>query len=192
MAILPILTVPHPLLLQKARPVREDEFGEALAKRLSDMAETMYAAPGVGLAAPQVGDLRRMLVMDATEEKEDDGRREQAKHLQLVVNPEIAERSRDKIRWEEGCLSVPEFWEFIERPRRVRVKYRDALGGHHDEWFEGFPAVVLQHEMDHLEGVVIIDKASRLKRSRYLKKVKKGVIGGESSADDDEHEGASL
>ena len=192
MAILPILTVPHPLLLQKARPVREDEFGEALAKRLSDMAETMYAAPGVGLAAPQVGDLRRMLVMDATEEKEDDGRREQAKHLQLVVNPEIAERSRDKIRWEEGCLSVPEFWEFFERPRRVRVKYRDALGGHHDEWFEGFPAVVLQHEMDHLEGVVIIDKASRLKRSRYLKKVKKGVIGGESSADDDEHEGASL
>lgn len=192
MAILPILTVPHPLLLQKARPVREDEFGEALAKRLSDMAETMYAAPGVGLAAPQVGDLRRMLVMDATEEKEDDGRREQAKHLQLVVNPEIVERSRDKIRWEEGCLSVPEFWEFFERPRRVRVKYRDALGGHHDEWFEGFPAVVLQHEMDHLEGVVIIDKASRLKRSRYLKKVKKGVIGAESGAEDDEHEGASL
>ena len=192
MAILPILTVPHPLLLQKARPVREDEFGEALAKRLSDMAETMYAAPGVGLAAPQVGDLRRMLVMDATEEKEDDGRREQAKHLQLVVNPEIAERSRDKIRWEEGCLSVPEFWEFFERPRRVRVKYRDALGGHHDEWFEGFPAVVLQHEMDHLEGVVIIDKASRLKRSRYLKKVKKGVISARLTADDDEHEGASL
>ena len=117
MAILPILTVPHPLLLQEARPVREDEFGEALARRLSDMAETMYAAPGVGLAAPQVGDLRRMLVMDATEEKEDDGRREQAKHLQLVVNPEIVERSRDKIRWEEGCLSVPEFWEFFERPR---------------------------------------------------------------------------
>lgn len=192
MAILPILTVPHPLLLQKARPVREDEFGPALAKHLSDMAETMYAAPGVGLAAPQVGDLRRMLVMDATEDKDDDGKREQAKNLQLLVNPEIVERSRDKIRWEEGCLSVPEFWEYFERPRRVRVKYRDALGAHHEEWFEGFPAVVLQHEMDHLEGVVIIDKASRLKRSRYLKKVKKGVIGGEPDADDAEAEGATL
>jgi peptide deformylase len=192
MAILPILTVPHPLLLQKARPVREDEFGPALAKHLSDMAETMYAAPGVGLAAPQVGDLRRMLVMDATEDKDDDGKREQAKHLQLLVNPEIVERGREKLRWEEGCLSVPEFWEYFERPSRVLVRYRDPLGGRHEEWFEGFPAIVVQHEMDHLEGVVIIDKASRLKRSRYLKKVKKGLIGGEAEADDAEAEGATL
>ncbi|MCB9760114.1 MAG: peptide deformylase [Alphaproteobacteria bacterium] len=172
MAILPILTVPHPLLTQKARPVRRDEFGEALHKRLTDMAETMYAAPGVGLAGPQVGDLRRILVADLAEEDED-GSRERARNLYHVVNPEILERSKELITWEEGCLSVPEFWEDFTRPRRVRVRFFDAFGEPREEWFEGYPAVILQHEMDHLEGVVILDKVSRLKRSRYLKKARK-------------------
>ncbi|MCB9743845.1 MAG: peptide deformylase [Alphaproteobacteria bacterium] len=173
MAVLPILTVPHPLLTQKARPVRPEEFGDALHTRLTDMAETMYAAPGVGLAGPQVGDLRRILVADITDEEDEDGKRERARNLVHVVNPVILERSKDKITWEEGCLSVPEFWEDFTRPRRVRIRYYDAHGQEHDEWFEGYPAVILQHEMDHLDGVVILDKVSRLKRGRYLKKAKK-------------------
>lgn len=172
-AILPILTVPHPLLTQKARPVRADEFGEALVRRLSDMAETMYAAPGVGLAGPQVGDLRRILVADLTEETDEEGHREKARHLVHVVNPVIVEASAEKIRWEEGCLSVPELWEFLERPRRVTVRFVDGLGQPQELTLEGYPAVVLQHEMDHLDGVVILDRISLLKRSRYLKKVKK-------------------
>ena len=175
MAILPILTVPHPLLAQKARPVRADEFGEALHKRLTDMAETMYAAPGVGLAAPQVGDLRRMLVADISEETEDGGKGEHRKAGNLIhlVNPLIIEKSKETIRWEEGCLSVPEFWEDFDRPRRVKVRYSDAFGQPQERVFEGYPAVIVQHEMDHLEGVVILDKVSRLKRARYLRRVKR-------------------
>lgn len=173
MAILPILTVPHPLLKQKARPVREDEFGPELLKRLTDMAETMYAAPGVGLAGPQVGDLRRILVADLAEEDEETGKREKARNLVHVVNPEILERSRETITWEEGCLSVPEFWEDLVRARRVRVRFRSALGEVQERWLEGYPAVIIQHEMDHLEGTVILDKVSRLKRTRYLARAKK-------------------
>ena len=172
MAILPILTVPNPLLYQKSRPVREDEFGPELAARMSDMAETMYAAPGVGLAGVQVGDLRRIIVADLNDE-EDEDKKERGKNLVMFCNPEILETNREKITWEEGCLSVPEFWEDIVRPSRVRVKYREPDGTHRDEWFTGYPSVIVQHEMDHLEGVVILDKVSRLKRSRYLKKVRK-------------------
>lgn len=175
MAILPILTVPHPLLTQKARPVRADEFGEALMKRLTDMAETMYAAPGVGLAAPQVGDLRRMLVADISEETEDGGKGEHRKAGNLIhlVNPVIVEKSKEMIRWEEGCLSVPEFWEDFDRPRRVKVRYQDPFGQPGERVFEGYPAVIVQHEMDHLDGIVIIDRVSRLKRARYLRRVKR-------------------
>lgn len=173
MAVLPILTVPHPLLEQKARPVRDDEFGPELHKRLQDMAETMYAAPGVGLAGPQIGDLRRILCCDVTEERDDDGRREKGKELRFICNPEIIESSKELFRWEEGCLSVPEFWEYFERPRVVTVRYKDTLGIEHTETFSDYPSIIVQHEMDHLEGEVILNKVSRLKRGRYLKKVKK-------------------
>mgnify|MGYP001384382277 CR=1 FL=1 len=172
MAILPILTVPHALLKQVSRPVREDEFGEALEARMRDMAETMYAAPGVGLAGVQIGDLRRIIVCDPSEKDEETGERNRS-GLLLLVNPEIVETAQAPITWEEGCLSVPEFWEDITRPRQALVRWRSPDGEHHEKWFEGFPAVVLQHEMDHLEGKVILDKVSRLKRSRYLKRVKK-------------------
>ena len=173
MAVLPILTVPHPLLEQKARPVRDDEFGPELHKRMQDMAETMYAAPGVGLAGPQIGDLRCILCVDVTEERDDDGRREKAKELRFICNPVVLEASKDLFRWEEGCLSIPEFWEFLERPRVVTVRYKDSLGMEHTETFSDSPSLIVQHEMDHLKGEVILNKVSRLKRGRYLKKVKK-------------------
>jgi len=110
MAILEILTVPHPLLSEPARPVREDEFGPELKRHMTDMLETMYAAPGVGLAAPQVGDLRCLVVCDLPEEDEDGGSEKGIVNV-CLVNPEVIDRAEEKIRWEEGCLSVPEFWE---------------------------------------------------------------------------------
>lgn len=166
MAILPILEAPHPILSKKARPVRDDEFTPELRALLADMAETMYAAPGVGLAAPQVGDSRRILVADPGNQEDDDGE----KHLDLLlmVNPIIAERSREKITYEESCLSVPEYYLDVKRAKRVRVTWQDGDGVSHERWFEDFPAIVLQHEMDHLEGVTLLEHSSRLKRSRYL------------------------
>ena len=181
MAILPILTVPHPLLKQVSRPVREDEFGVDLEKRMKDMAETMYAAPGVGLAGVQVGDLRRIIVCDPNETDEDTGQKKRS-GLLLLVNPEIVETADKPITWEEGCLSVPDFWEDVTRPMRALVRWQTPMGEQCEEWFEGFPAVIIQHEMDHLEGIVILDKVSRLKRTRYLKKVRKAGGRGVSTS----------
>lgn len=169
MALLPILEAPHPILSKKARPVTDDEFGDDLAQLLADMTETMYAAPGVGLAAPQVADSRRILVVDPGFEGED-GEVQKGIQLLHMVNPVITERSRDKIKWEESCLSVPEYFVDVNRARRITVTWQDAQGGHHERVFEDFPAVVIQHEMDHLEGITLLNKSSRLKRSRYLKK----------------------
>ncbi len=171
--ILPILTVPNPLLTQRARPVRPDEFGEALHKRMTDMAETMYAAPGVGLAGPQVGDLRRILTCDLTEDRDEDGRREKGKALFFMCNPQIVAASKEQFRWEEGCLSVPEFWEYFERPRHVTVRFQDAHGELQEIEISDYPSIIVQHEMDHLEGITLLDRVSRLKKGRYLKKVKK-------------------
>ena len=172
MAILPILEAPHPILSKKARLVTPEEFGPELETFLSDMAQTMYAAPGVGLAGVQVGDLRRIIVCDPSEKDEETGEKKRS-GLLLLVNPELVETTRDPITWEEGCLSVPDFWEDVTRPDRALLRWRSPDGEHHERWFEGFPAVIVQHELDHLDGVVILDKVSRLKRTRYLKKVKK-------------------
>lgn len=166
MALLHIITVPDPRLSKPARPVRPDEFGAALDQKTRDMAETMYAAPGVGLAAPQVADLRRFLVADPAQEEE--GQRRGASFV-VMVNPEITERSKETSRFEEGCLSVPDFWEKFERPNTVRIQWQDALGNPHEQVFEGYAAVVVQHEIDHLDGVTILDKVSRFRRSRYLR-----------------------
>ena len=168
MAVLDIITAPHPILEGQARPVEADEFGDALVKRVSDMAETMYAAPGVGLAAPQVSDPRQIVVLDPGE-KEDRGRR-----FFAMVNPRIVERSDDTIPWMETCLSVPEFEIEVQRNRRIRVEWQDPSDGSpRTEWFEEFEAVIVQHELDHLLGTVLLDRASRFKRGRYLKKVSK-------------------
>ncbi|MFT5681629.1 MAG: peptide deformylase [Myxococcota bacterium] len=166
MAILTILEAPHPTLSLKARPVTDDEFTPALRQLLADMAETMYAAPGVGLAAPQVGDSRRIIVADPGNEEDDDGN----KHLDLLfmVNPVIAERSRDLITYEESCLSVPDYYLDVKRSRRIRVTWQDGHGAPQERWFEEFPAIVIQHELDHLQGVTLLEHSSRLKRSRYL------------------------
>ena len=168
MAVLDILTAPHPLLERKARPVEPDEFGPELVKRVSDMAETMYAAPGVGLAAPQVSDPRRILVLDPGE------REERGRRFFAMVNPRITERSADTIPWNETCLSVPEFEIEIQRSRRIKVEWQDpADGTSRDGWFEDYEAVIVQHELDHLEGTVLLDRASRFKRGWYLRRVKK-------------------
>ena len=181
MAVLEILTAPHPVLSAKARPVRPDEFGPAIKTFLSDMAETMFAAPGVGLAAPQVGDGRRMIVADLT----DDGKADnpgRGKNVYHMVNPQIVEKSREIITYEESCLSVPEYYVDVQRARRIRVRWQDADGNASEQWFEEFPAVVLQHELDHLEGVTLLDRSSRLKRSRYLARKKKAQGRGTEAA----------
>lgn len=167
MAVLDIITVPHPVLAQRARPVREEEFGPALEQLCSDMAETMYAAPGVGLAAPQVCDSRRIIVLDAGEDEE------RGKRLRKLVNPAIAERSKETIEWEETCLSVPGLEITVHRSRRVRVQWRRPDGTPDEDWFEDYEAVIVQHEIDHLEGVVLLDRVSRFKRGRYLKWIRR-------------------
>jgi len=186
MAVLQILTVPNPILTKKCRHVGPGEFGEDLARFISDLAETMYAAPGVGLAAPQCGDLRRVIVVDpgnSTSEQDDNGRPTNPRFL-AMVNPQIIEASPEKMLYEEGCLSVPEFEENITRPRRVHVRYLDESGKPYQKWFEGYDAIVVQHEMDHLEGVVILDRVSRLKKGRYLQKRQKVKVRADGSMEE--------
>jgi peptide deformylase len=167
-AVLDIITAPHPVLELRAREVQDDEFGRALKQLTSDMAETMYAAPGVGLAAPQVSDPRRVVVLDPGEGDE------RARRFFAMVNPKIVERSRDKIPWVETCLSVPEFEVEIQRNRRVKVVWRAPEDGSEvSGWFEEYEAVIVQHELDHLEGTILLDRASRFKRSRYMKRMLK-------------------
>ncbi|RME23527.1 MAG: peptide deformylase [Deltaproteobacteria bacterium] len=172
MAILEIIEAPHPVLAAKARPVRDDEFGDALAAHMQDMAETMYAAPGVGLAAPQVGDSRRVIVADPGNDPDE---ADDERQLYLMVNPVIIERSREMIEGEEQCLSVPEMTVRVRRHRRIVVRWRDPYGAPREEAFEDWAATVLQHELDHLDGTTLYDRASRLKRSRYVKRRKKLV-----------------
>jgi len=165
-AVLDILTAPHPLLENKAREVAEDEFGPTLQRLTSDMAETMYAAPGVGLAAPQVGDTRRIVVLDPGEKEE------RGKRYFTLINPQILEKSQETIQWNETCLSVPDLECDTKRARRIRLSWRNADGSRHEGWFEDYEAVIVQHELDHLAGTVLLDRVSIFKRSRYLKKIK--------------------
>jgi peptide deformylase len=172
-AILPILEAPHPILSASARDVTDDEFGAALETFVSNMAETMYAAPGVGLAAPQVGDGRRILVANLKGDVDEESTDEWI----AMINPVIVERSDRMIRWDESCLSVPEYELDVDRHHRIHVQWRDVAGDPQEGWFEEFPAVVLQHEMDHLDGVTLLDRSSRMKRSRYLARRKKARRG---------------
>jgi peptide deformylase len=168
MSVLEIITAPHPVLEARAREVRDDEFGEALAQRASDMAATMYAAPGVGLAAPQVGDGRRLVVIDSGEGKQ------RGVRFFAMANPVVTQRSDDTIPWVETCLSVPDLEVEVQRNRRVKVVWRDpGTGDERDAWFEDYEAVIVQHELDHLEGTVLLDRVSGFKRRRYLKKLAK-------------------
>ena len=166
MAIREILTVPHPVLKQVSQPV--DQVDDELRALMDDMLETMYDAPGIGLAAVQIGVPKRVIVMDLSREGED-------KAPQYFVNPEIVWKSDDVAPYEEGCLSVPEIYDEVERPARVKLRYLNYQGEQIEEDAEGLYAVCIQHEMDHLEGVLFIDYLSRLKREQAVKKVKKLV-----------------
>jgi peptide deformylase len=133
---------------------------------MDDMLETMYAAPGIGLAAIQVGVPQRVIVMDLAKEGDPPAPR-------YFVNPEILESSDEMQTYEEGCLSVPDYFDEVERPNRVKLRYLNYNGEQIEEWAEGMYAVCIQHEMDHLQGTLFIDHLSRLKRSFAINKVKK-------------------
>ncbi|MBF0284736.1 MAG: peptide deformylase [Magnetococcales bacterium] len=165
MAILKILTAPDKRLKQIAQPVTKVD--DALRKLMDDMLETMYAAPGIGLAAPQVGVAKRVIVIDVEHVRE--GSLPQPIFL---ANPEILEQEGE-IRWEEGCLSVPEFFSEVVRSAWVRAKGLNRYGQEVAFEAEGILAVCLQHEIDHLNGVLFIDHISRLKRELALAKMKK-------------------
>ena len=165
MAVLPILEAPHPILSKVARDVREDEFGKELKSLMDDMTETMYIAPGVGLAAPQIGDSRRYLVVDPG--NDDD---EAERMLLYIVNPVIIEHSEDKIPYEESCLSVPEYYLHMNRYRSITLQFQDEHGEKYERYFEEFPAIVIQHEIDHLEGITLLEHSSRFMKNRYIKR----------------------
>ncbi len=165
MAIRDILTVPDPRLKQVSKPV-EGGVTDDVRRLMDDMLETMYAAPGIGLAAIQVGVPLRVIVMDLAREEEDPQPR-------FFVNPEILETIDETLPYEEGCLSVPDVFDEVERPARCRLRYLNYDGETVEEWADGLYAVCIQHEMDHLEGTLFIDYLSRLKRQRAVEKVKK-------------------
>jgi peptide deformylase len=168
MAILPILEVPDPRLKTISAPV--DVFDDALKTLIADMFETMYDAHGIGLAAIQIGVAQRVLVIDLQEPGED----EQAMRKPLVfINPEILDPSEEQSIYSEGCLSVPEQYAEVERPAMIRARWQDVEGKLHEADMTGLMATCLQHEMDHLEGILFIDHLSRLKRQMVLKKIDK-------------------
>ena len=167
MAIREILVVPDPRLKEVSKPV-EGPVTDAHRALMDDMLETMYDAPGIGLAAIQIGEPVRIIVMDLSREDEE-------KAPRYYVNPEITWSSEELFSYEEGCLSVPEIYDAVERPARVKLKYLDYNGAPVEEEAEGLYAVCIQHEMDHLNGVLFIDHLSRLKRERAITKVRKLV-----------------
>jgi peptide deformylase len=164
MTIKPLIILPDPLLRQVSKPV--EHVDDRLRKFADDMLDTMYDAPGIGLAAIQVGEPIRLLVIDLAKEGEPP-----APHI--FVNPEILERADERAIYEEGCLSIPDYYAEVERPASVRVRYLDRGGKVQEMKAEGLMATCLQHEIDHLDGVLFIDHISKLKRDMVVKKFKK-------------------
>lgn len=171
MAILPILEVPDPRLRTISTPV--EAIDDDLQRLIDDMFETMYDAPGIGLAAIQVGVPKRILVMDLQEPESDEEGAPPVKKPMVFINPEILKESDEQSVYNEGCLSVPDQFAEVERPAVIRASWMDRDGRIHEEQLEGLLATCLQHEMDHLEGVLFIDHLSRLKRDMLLKKLNK-------------------
>ena len=169
MTILRILETPDPLLRQKSTPV--EAVTDETRALIADMFETMYDAPGIGLAAIQVGVPKRLLVMDLGEPAEEGG--PPVREPRVFINPEIVSHSDAEVPYTEGCLSVPDQYAEVMRPDRVRARWLDEHGTAHDEELDELLAVCLQHEMDHLEGVLFIDHLSRLKREMVLRKLAK-------------------
>ena len=164
MAQLSIIVAPDPRLNQPCEKVVKVDAD--LVRLMDDMLETMYAAPGISLAAPQVGHLKRIVVVDVSKDPD------HPKPMQLV-NPEIVWVSDDLADYEEGCLSLPDHYSQVTRPARVRVRYMDRTGATQEIEADGLLAVCLQHEMDHLEGVLFVDHISKLKRNVILRKLQK-------------------
>jgi peptide deformylase len=166
MAIRPILTVADSVSVLKQKSKAVEAVDDSLRALMDDMLETMYDAPGIGLAAIQIGVPKRVIVMDLARE----GEPEAPRHF---VNPEILWVSEETLGYEEGCLSVPEYFDEVQRPSKVQLRYLNYQGEQVEEEAEGLFAVCIQHEMDHLDGVLFIDHLSRLKREQAVKKVKK-------------------
>jgi len=166
MATRTILTLPDPRLRLVSKPV--GKVDAAIRKLVEDMFETMYGAPGIGLAAVQVGVPRRVVTMDLA-------KKDEPKNPKVYINPEILWASEERSTYEEGCLSIPEYYEEVERPAQVKVRYTDLDGNAQEVEANGLLATCLQHEVDHLNGVLFIDHISKLKRSRVIKKFAKAA-----------------
>ncbi|HLW28811.1 MAG TPA: peptide deformylase [Kiloniellales bacterium] len=164
MAKLPILTAPDARLKQRAKPV--DKVDDRVRKLMDDMLETMYAAPGIGLAAPQVGVLERVIVIDVAREDEE------PQPLRLA-NPEILWQSEELATYDEGCLSIPDHYAEVVRPKQVRVRYLDQDNEIRELETDGLLATCIQHEIDHLDGTLFVDHLSALKRNMILRKLAK-------------------
>jgi len=173
MAILPIIEAPDPRLRQVSEPV--ERVDDDLRRFMDDMLETMYDAPGIGLAAIQVGVAKRVLVIDLQEPAEgmEDVPANRVKKPLYFVNPEITWESEELATYNEGCLSVPEQYAEVDRPARIRATWLDYDGKPHEEEIDRLLATCLQHEMDHLEGILFVDHLSKLKRDMLLKKLAK-------------------
>jgi peptide deformylase len=169
MAILPILEIPDPVLKTVSTPV--EAVDDDLRTLITDMFETMYAAPGIGLAAIQVGVPKQLLVMDLQENEDEEGNA--VRTPRVFINPEIIAESEELSVYNEGCLSVPEQYADVVRPATITARWLDEQGASHEEELDGLLATCLQHEMDHLEGILFVDHLSRLKRDMLLKKLTK-------------------
>jgi peptide deformylase len=166
MAVRDILIIPDKRLRLKSEPVKAVD--KTLRALVDDMFETMYAAPGIGLAAIQIGVARRVVTMDLA-------KKDEPKQPQVFINPEVTWVSDEKATYEEGCLSIPEYYEEVERPKSVKVKYLDLDLKPQEIEADGLLATCLQHEIDHINGVLFIDHISKLKRSMVMKKFKKAA-----------------
>ena len=169
MALLPIYETPDPVLRQISTPV--ETIDDELRELVENMFDTMYAAPGIGLAAVQVGVPKRLLVIDLQECEDEDS--EPVRDPRVFINPEILETSETTRPYQEGCLSVPDQYAEVLRPDRVRARWLDRDGTQQERWIDGLLAVCLQHEIDHLNGILFIDHLSRLKRDMIMKKLVK-------------------
>jgi len=164
MAILEILQYPHPILKKKTQPIQK--IDPTIRRLIQDMAETMYAAPGVGLAAPQVGHPLRLAVLDVTPT-------DQAKNLVVLINPEIVVTEGECL-WEEGCLSVPDYSEEVKRKKKIVVRCQNLEGENVEVVGDNnLLSIALQHEIDHLDGILFIDRLSKLKRDLFKKRLQK-------------------
>jgi peptide deformylase len=171
MAIRPIIILPDSKLRLVSEPVKNVD--DSMRKLMDDMVDTMHDAPGIGLAAIQIGVPQRIVVIDLA-------KKDEPPDVQYFVNPEVVWASEDKSVYEEGCLSIPEYYEEVERPARIRARFLDRDGQRSEIEAEGLLATALQHEIDHLNGVLFIDHISRLKRDRVIKKFVKQAKQKES------------